>query len=167
MVEAQKLVDTSGTLGDPVTFGATGFVLQRDYLVTVLEDLGYEVSIDKRDPFVSGFQQDPRAQINIGGWGSDYLAPSTFLGLFTCNDEQTLINYCDTAFDAAFDHALELQALDPPAALSAWTELDHRAVDLALMAPMYNGGSYFVSDQVGNYQFNPAYSVLFDQMWVR
>jgi len=41
------------------------------------------------------------------------------------------------------------------------------AVDLALWVPLYNAGGDFVSARVGNYQFSPTGSVLFDQMWVQ
>ena len=51
--------------------------------------------------------------------------------------------------------------------MTEWAALDHRAVDLALLAPMVNSGADFVSERVGNYQFSPAYEALFDQMWVQ
>jgi YVTN family beta-propeller protein len=168
MQKARELVDESATRGARVLVGATGRVLQRDYLVLLLEDLGYQVSIDTRDPFAEGFQPDPRAQITIGAFGPDYVAPSTFLGLFNCYESpNVVINYCDADFGAAFDHALELQATDPAAALGEWAELDRLGVDLALMAPVFNVGAHFVSARVGNYQFSPAGTVLFDQMWVQ
>ena len=66
-----------------------------------------------------------------------------------------------------YDHALQLQVTDPAAALAEWAALDRRAVDLALLAPLDNTGAVFVSERVGNYQYNPAYQGLFDQMWVQ
>ena len=39
--------------------------------------------------------------------------------------------------------------------------------DQALAVPLYNAGAEFVSARVGNYQFSPAGSVLFDQIWVQ
>lgn len=170
MQAAQQLVDASGTLGDEVVVGpAFGFFSdQLEYLGSVLEGLGYVVSIDRETDFDKIIQtfDARRTQITLLGWIPDYVAPSTFLGLFTCGGDW-VINYCDPDFDAAFDHALELQATDPAAALAEWATLDRRGVDLALLAPIYNAGADFVSARVGNYQFSPAYQVLFDQMWVQ
>lgn len=96
------------------------------------------------------------------------MTPGNFLGLLKCEgDPLGIINYCDPEFDAAFDHALQLQTTDRAAAITEWTALDHRAVDLSLLAPFVNGGADFVSERVGNYQFSPAYEALFDQMWVQ
>ena len=141
-----------------------------DHVASVLTELGYRVSIDHAtdddaifDAWFSG-----RTQISVNGWIPDILAPSTFLFLFTCGgDPVQVINHCDEEFDAAYQHALELQTTDRAAAVTEWAALDHWAVDLALMAPLVNSGADFVSERVGNYQFNPAYEALFDQMWVQ
>ena len=92
--------------------------------------------------------------------------PGTVLGILRC-DSGSLNSYCDPEFDRMFDHALQLQVTDPAAALAEWAALDHRAVDLALLAPIDNSGAVFVSERVGNYQYHPAYGSLFDQMWVQ
>ena len=87
-----------------------------------------------------------QTQISINGWIPDILAPSNFLAMFSCGgDPVAIINYCDADFDAAYDHALELQTTDRAAAVTEWAALDHRAVDLALLAPMENAGADFVS----------------------
>ena len=102
----------------------------------------------------------------LNGWIPDYIAPANFLGVLRC-DGNSLNDYCDPDFNTRFDHALQLQVSDPAAALTEWAALDRRAVDLALLAPVFNKGAAFVSDRVGNYQYNPAYFSLFDQMWVQ
>ncbi len=165
---AQQLVDASGTRGDEVVVGPTfGFFSdQLEYLGAVLEGLGYVVSIDPETDFDKIIEGMERTNITLSGWFPDYVAPSTFLGLFTCGGDW-IIKYCDPDFDAAFDHALDLQGTDPAAALAEWATLDRRGVDLALLAPIYNAGADFVSARVGNYQFSPAYAVLLDQMWVQ
>lgn len=171
-ITAQQLVDASGTRGADVVVGPTFADLQPqlDYLASVLTDLGYRVSVDHStddaalfDAWLSG-----HTQITVNGWIPDYLAPSNFLSLFTCDgDPIRIINRCDESFDAAYLHALELQTTDRAAALAEWAALDHRAVDLAILAPLVNPGADFVSERVGNYQFSPAYEALFDQMWVQ
>ena len=114
MQRAQELVNESGTRGALVTVGATGRDLQREYVGTVLEDLGYEVSIDRRDFFTLVHPWDrERTHITINAFGTDYLAPSTFLKLVNCDgDPDNVIQYCNPDFGAAFDHALELQTTD-------------------------------------------------------
>ena len=166
--EAQRLVDASGTRGAQVVVGPTFDLLsdQLVYLGSVLEELGYQVTIDPESETYFETWLSGRTQITISGWLPDWVAPSTFLGLFRCG-ANPLIHFCDPEFDAAFDHALELQTTDPAAALTEWAALDHRGVDLAVIAPLVNAGGDFVSARVGNYQFSLTGSVLFDQMWVQ
>ncbi|MGH2463701.1 MAG: ABC transporter substrate-binding protein, partial [Candidatus Limnocylindria bacterium] len=169
---ARQLVDASGTRGAEVVVGPTFAILQPhlDYLASVLTDLGYRVSIDHttEDSALHETWRSGRTQISVSGWIPDFLAPSNFLSLLTCNgDPISIINHCDESFDAAYRHALELQTTDRAAAVAEWAALDHKAVDLALLAPLVNPGADFISERVGNYQFSPAYEVLYDQMWVQ
>jgi YVTN family beta-propeller protein len=166
--EAQRLVDASGTRGAQVVVGPTFGLLydQLVYLGSVLEELGYQVTIDPESETFFETWLSGRTQITISGWLPDWVAPSTFLGLFRCGADP-LIHFCDPEFDAAFDHALELQTTDPATALTEWAALDRRGVDLAVLAPLVNAGGDFVSARVGNYQFSLTGFVLFDQMWVQ
>ena len=169
MEAAQRLIDASGTRGAAVVVGPTftTWLPQLEYLGSILEELGYEVSIDRTavsNPLAWG----PHTQIALNGWAPDWLSASNFLGLFTCGgDPISVINHCDPDFDAAFNHARELQATDPAAASSEWAALDRLGVDLALLAPLHNAGADFVSERVGNYQLTPMGVVLYDQMWVQ
>jgi hypothetical protein len=164
---ARRLVEESGTKGMHVVVGPNfkSYMEERDYLASVLRDLGYEVSVTDLDHFDDS--KDVPA-IFPTGWGPDYLAPSIFFGLFTCAGSSDVgINFCDpVGFDVAYRQALDLQSTDPAAAWKAWAEVDRQATDLALWAPLYNAGGDFVSARVGNYQFSPTGEVLFDQMWV-
>ena len=169
---AQRLVDASGTRGAEVVVGPTfaEFQGQLDDLASVLTELGYKVSVDHatEEAEVHEAWNSGKTQITVLGWIPDFLSPSTFLSLLTCGgDPLGVINHCDESFDAAYIHALELQTTDRAAAVAEWADLDHLAVDLALLAPLVNPGADFVSERVGNYQFSPAYEPLFDQMWVQ
>jgi YVTN family beta-propeller protein len=169
---AQRLIDASGTRGQPVTLGPTigGPDERFAYVGDVLEELGYDVTLDARNtlelPSGTPWWDVHRTQIMLNGWAPDYIAPGNFLGILRC-DGVSLNDYCDPDFNAAFDRALQAQTTDPAAALGEWAAVDRRAVDLALLAPVFNTGSVFVSDRVGNYQYNPAYFGMFDQMWVQ
>jgi peptide/nickel transport system substrate-binding protein len=168
---AQRLIDSSGTRGAHVVVGPSFDFTSptRDYLSSLLAELGYEVTVDTETDFDVVFQAMSAGgmQIQPNGWTPDYLAPSNFFTMFTCDGTFGPINYCDPDFDQAFNQARDLQASDPSAAAKAWAAVDRRAVDLALWAPLYNAGGDFVSERVGNYQFSPGYGVLFDQMWVQ
>lgn len=167
---AQALVDASGTHGAQVIVGPglPNFNSLLPYLGSLLEQLGYQVSVETVTSFDELFEAwDARPPgITILGWSADYVAPSNFIALYTCTGEGGT-SYCDPDFQAQFDHALELQSTDPEAALREWAALDRRAVDLALLAPLYNAGADFVSSRVGNYQYSAAFGPLFDQMWVQ
>ncbi len=170
MAEAQRLVESSGTRGAHVVVGPTfpAFNASLDYLASVLEKLGYDVSVTKLDTDNEYNAARPEErQISITGWAPDYVAPSNFLGLYTCDGDPTL-NHCNTEFDAAYHAALDLQQTDPKAALDAWAKLDRLGVDLAVTAPIFTATSnVFVSARMGNFQYSPSAGVLFDQLWVQ
>ncbi|HYV00767.1 MAG TPA: methyltransferase domain-containing protein, partial [Actinomycetota bacterium] len=66
------------------------------------------------------------------------------------------------------DRALRLQTLDPPRAFELWAEVEHRLVDLAPWVFLVNPvGVDLVSERVGNYERNPQWGLLLDQLWVR
>ncbi len=175
MDAARDLIAKSGTAGASVVVGPTfeNFANELDYLGSVLEELGYRVTIDHEAEFeyLIDTWGKGETQITLNGWGADYLAPSTFLGLMKCGGEPTgVANYCDPSdegFEAAYDHALELQGVDPVAANAEWAVLDRTAADLSVFVPLANAGADFVSERVGNYQFNSMYGVLYDQLWVK
>jgi peptide/nickel transport system substrate-binding protein len=75
---------------------------------------------------------------------------------------------CDHAIDREIARAASLQVSDPPAAAALWTTIDRRIVDAAPLVAYGNEQAvHFVSRRVGNYQYNPQYGALLDQMWVR
>ncbi len=71
-------------------------------------------------------------------------------------------------FDAQAKEALALQLSAPNTAGALWTRIDHEIVGQAPWVPVYNPRSLvMLSGRVGNYQFDPYWSVLIDQLWVR
>ncbi len=170
LAEARRLVEASGTAGAHVVVGPPAFpnsTTVLDYLANVLSGLGYVVTVDYDIDHWEEATNAGRIQIEPIGWGPDFGAPSNYFSMFTCEGTFEPINYCDTEFDRAYNDALGLQTSDPTAAWLAWAALDRSVVDLGLAAPLYTVGGHFVSARVGNYQFNPVYGVLFDQMWVQ
>ena len=56
----------------------------------------------------------------------------------------------------------------PNAPRRLWAKVDHDVVDQAPWVAFANGVAFlYRSDRVGNYQFNPQWGVLLDQLWVR
>jgi hypothetical protein len=141
----------------------------RDYIVSVLQELGYDAVADTRTDDDSVFTaiDDGIVQIGVFEFYTGTQAPSEFLNPFTCFLGDGLANYCDDTYDALYLDALHLQSTDIAAAASKWAEVDRALVDLALFAPLVNEGSDFLSQRVGNYQFNPGLGVLVDQLWVQ
>jgi ABC-type transport system substrate-binding protein len=75
--------------------------------------------------------------------------------------------FCSRPIDAQVTQALVLQAHNPSAAAALWARIDHQIVNQAPWVPIYNPHSLVVlSTRVGNYQFDPYWSVLIDQLWV-
>ena len=182
---AQRLVQTSGTLGDKVTvlYGSEGAAFPSAatarYVVSVLDQLGYRASLRTVNPEayfnVLGDSRDG-VQAGFFSWYQDYPAPSDFIDpLFTCGsfvpDDPSNTNdaeFCDPRIDAQAEQALTLAPTAPVAAASDWTAIDHELVDEAPWVSLYYPRELTVlSTRVGNYQFHPYWDLLIDQLWVR
>lgn len=183
LAKAQQLVDVSGTRGMRVTMtvGPPGPVspsvsLGR-YVVSVLDRLGYRASLR-----VSGtagfslFNSRARVQIGYANWEQDYAAPSDFIDvLLSCRSfvpdspaNNNAAEFCDPQIDAQAQQASDLQALAPGAASEAWSRIDREITDEAPWVPLYNlREDIATSSRVGNYQYDPFWMLLFDQLWVR
>jgi peptide/nickel transport system substrate-binding protein len=167
---ARGLIDATGTRGAKVVVGPVRapYVRAAEYLVTVLRDLGYKASLAREpdDEKIFHAVNEGREQIGIGLFVAGILSPVEFLGL-PCPPADPITHYCDAGRDTLITQARQLQTTDPAAAAAKWAEVDRMAVDQAIFAPFLNEGSDFVSARVGNYQFNPGYLVLLDQLWVQ
>src|SRR5215472_1501138 len=185
LARAEQLVRASGTRGAKVTVTAAfgmGIPAQTTghYLVSVLDQLGYRASLQ----VITGWNAynrrlyDSRQRMQVGwfSWYQDYPAPSDFISpLLTCHsfvpDNPGNLNaaeFCNRQIDAQVAEALALQARNPSAAAALWAHIDQEIVGQAPWVPVYNPRSLVVlSRRVGNYQFDPYWSVLIDQLWVR
>ena len=179
LVKARRLIARSHTRGMRVTVGApkpTAAAYAR-YLVTLLDTLGYRAS-SRLMPFETYFPyiNDSRhhVQIALSYWGADYPAPDDFLKvLFSCqsftpNDpgNANKSEFCDPRADRLMQRALK--ARDPASSNALWARADRRVVDEAAVLPLENPEQIdLVSRRVGNYQYNPQWQILLDQLWVR
>ncbi len=61
-----------------------------------------------------------------------------------------------------------MQVEDPAAAGALWAEIDRAIVDQAPYVWLTNPNTIgFVSERVGNYQFNLQWGILLNQLWVQ
>jgi ABC-type transport system substrate-binding protein len=185
LARAEQLVRASGTRGAKVTVtGAFGMGIPvratGHYLVSVLDQIGYRASLQVITGWNAYNRQlyDSRQRMQVGwfAWYQDYPAPSDFIGpLLTCHsfvpDSPGNLNaaeFCNQRIDAQAEQALALQPSAPNAAGSRWAHIDQEIVGQAPWVPVYNPRSLvMLSARTGNYQFDPYWSVLIDQLWVR
>ncbi|HEY3211354.1 MAG TPA: ABC transporter substrate-binding protein, partial [Actinomycetota bacterium] len=175
--KAKKLVDRSGTAGARVTVWAApkavgGLTVPvSQHFVDLLEKLGYEATLkvvtDRR--YFSSIS-DPSQHVQMGyfAWSSDYLGESGFIPALTCTPSGTGPGFCDPTIARRIEQATNMQVTDPPASHNLWSDLEHDLVDRAPWVPLGNPiWTSLVSQRLGNYQFNPFWGQLYDQMWVR
>ena len=171
LARARRLVAASGTRGEdvavsgPADFQAHG----GDYFVSVLRSLGYQARFRNLDP-------RRKVQAGIALWNPDYPSASDFFPVvLTCGSfvprsrlNLNLAEFCNHPVDAEIARARALQATDPGAASRLWSKVDRDVVNQAPWVFLENQRNVnFVSRRVGNYQYNPQWGVLLDQLWVR
>jgi peptide/nickel transport system substrate-binding protein len=184
LARARRLIAGSGTRGMAIKVStiaddprklATG-----RYFVRLLRRLGYRASLRRyagAHAYYSAVgMARRRSQIGILDWVADYQAGSAFFQpLFTCEAYRPTMplnlnaaGLCDPSLDREIADATRLQTTNAAAANTAWQRIDRtttaRAAWIPLVAPL---GMDFVAPRVGNYQRNPAFGVLLDQLWVR
>jgi len=186
LARAERLVSASGTRGTRVTVvtGAFGTKIPDRatgrYLVSVLGQLGYRASLrvitDASAYARTLYDSRQRTQVGWFSWYQDYPAPSDFISpLLTCRSflpgnplNLNAAEFCNRRIDARVGQALMLQPRNPNAAAALWARIDREIADQAPWVPVYNPRSLvMLSARVGNYQFDPYWSLLIDQLWVR
>ncbi|HEY7622892.1 MAG TPA: ABC transporter substrate-binding protein [Solirubrobacteraceae bacterium] len=178
--KARRLVDRSHTRGMRVTVWAPNTLLggEAHFIAPLLDELGYRASVrllgDTYFPYIANSRN--HAQLGVTYWGSDYPAARDFLQLqyscrsFTPDDPNNVdwSEFCDRRADRLMQRAVHLQSTDPRSANALWARAEQRIVDQAPVLPLDNPKNVdFVSRRVGNYQFNPQWGALLDQLWVR
>jgi YVTN family beta-propeller protein len=179
---ARRLVEASGTKGMTVkvwdTPGPGGRAPAAQYLTNVLLRLGYRASLHLLpDAAFLRYTDDSRhhAQVISGGWGADYPSPSAMIGKLSCagfipNSSRTFDDseFCDPRVDLQISRAESLGSTNHREATVAWRRLDRELTDRAIWLPTITSKQTdVISSRVGNYQYNPFWGALVDQLWVR
>jgi peptide/nickel transport system substrate-binding protein len=177
--KAQELVDRSGTAGSRVivwgsldAFPVFPVVPVSRHFVNILNDLGYHAVlkvVPAEQYFARVFNASRGVQVASAGWATDYPAESGYLPpLVTCGSVLNISRFCDRGIERQMEEATNLQLVDPLAAHDLWSSTEHHIVDLAPIVPLVSRSwAAFASERLGNYQFNPQWGPLIDQMWVR
>ena len=150
------------------------------YAVGVLRALGYRASL--RVASAAAFLQNVndtrrRIQASVGSWTADYPSASDFFDLsFQCSafrpadpaDTRSGSFFCDPGIDRQMNQADQLQISNPQAAATIWATVDREITDLAPWVPLVSQRfADFTSARAGDYQYNPIWGILLDQLWVR
>ena len=181
LLKARALVRESGTQGASVTLVQPSVVPHRagEEPVAALRAIGYRARLVDLSP-TTLFGSPPsfflRFQAGLMGWIADYVAPAQVIpALVQCSIPQgsnpqfgNFGHFCDLSLQAMIAKALSEQPVKPGLASQEWTAIDHKIVDEAVDVPLVNSlNPAFLARRVGNYQYNPQWGVLMDQLWVR
>jgi peptide/nickel transport system substrate-binding protein len=172
---ARRLVAASGTRSALVDVWGTNdstFTTRElpHYFASVLRSLGYRarlhiVSYTALTPSVRR-----RIQLSVDGdWAPDYPAPSSYLPeFFGCGGSTGNGYVCDRAIDRRMQRASTLELRDPTAAAAAWARIDRALADGAYWVPTVSlRAQELTSKRVRNYQYNPVWGFVADQVWLR
>ncbi len=182
---ARRLVRQSGKAGTKVTvWDLTPRATDGQFMVSVLNSIGFRANLETI-PLVPDAGRyftrinDSRTQTQTGfyGWASDfpsdggYLPPEFSCASFVAaspRSSQDPSEFCDRTVDRLFSRALAAQAANPAAAAALWQRAERAILAQAPVVPTYNQQDVsFVSKRVGNFQYNPQWHVLLDQLWVK
>jgi ABC-type transport system substrate-binding protein/DNA-binding SARP family transcriptional activator len=183
LARAKRLVAASGTRGMRVVVWNTipsppGDIEETRLAVTALRKLGYHAMLrvlPESTFFTYTGDSRNRAQVIDGGWSADYASASDFIGKLTCGkfvarhglDTTDASEFCDPRFDRQVESAASLQTTRPAAADRLWSRLDRKLTDLALTVPTVTPNAVdIVSGHIHNYQYNPVWGALLDQLTV-
>lgn len=172
---AHALVKESGTADSDVMVWATPDYASGTpvpvgrYFVELLNGLGYRATlkvVEGRDEYFKAIQSEA-AQIAFAGWSSDYPTESGFIvPVLSCDSDGS--EFCDSDLDRRMDEAARLQLTDLAAAHAQWTSIEHDITDRAPWVPLVSRSWVnLVSERLGNFEVNPEWGPLLDQMWVQ
>ena len=176
---ARQLVKISGTAGTRVTVWVLAKIAEQGrYVAAVLDSLGYRAGVKPVNGEVYWEKvADSRLRVQIGfaAWvpgypsAADFIPPLLSCAAFVRASPANLnfSGFCNPSIDVQMAHAAAVQVHDPAAATKLWQQVERSILARAPLVPVYNPSNVdFVSKRVGNYQYNPQWSVLLDQLWV-
>ena len=183
LAKARRLIAAAGGAHGAVTIAVNRDVPARAaigrYFAGLVAQLGFQPRLrlypDIQSVYVAAGNPRTRTQMAFSGWFSDFPRASDFFStLLTCGSYQphgfnlNAGGFCQPALDREIAHAQALASSDAAASAALWSRVDQQVVDAAPWVPFLNGaGLELTSKRVANYQRNPQFGVLIDQLWVR
>lgn len=182
---ARRIVRSAGAVGTHVTVWVIAALAQQGRsMVVLLDDLGFKATVKPIAPipnvgasyFRAIFNPRTRAQVGFYAWSADFPSETGFMQQFlSCtafahgnpylNDDPS--EFCDPAVDRLFTRATNAMTDNPSAASALWQKAERTILAEAPFVPTYNPENVaFLAPNVGNFQYNPQYGVLLDQLWV-
>ena len=180
--KAKKLVEESGTKGQKVGIVVSDDEVNKqmgEYIQSVLTEIGYKATlkpISGNIQFTYIQNTNNKVQISLSQWYQDYPAASDFLYIllscasFTPGSDSSInmSGYCNKAFDAKMQKAMELGLTDPAAANKMWGELDQEVMADAPVAVAFTPKQIdFISKSTKNYHFSKQYKMFVSQLQVK
>lgn len=184
LAQARRLIASAGGARGSVTVAANRDDGVKEatarYVVRLLKQLGYSARVQVY-PNISELYEavgdaHTHTQMAISGWRSDFPRASDFFtNLLSCGSNQpgapfnlNATGFCDPQLDRDMRRAQQLAATDVAASSRLWSRVDRKVVDAAPWVAILNAaGLELTSKRVANYQRNPQFGVLIDQLWVR
>jgi YVTN family beta-propeller protein len=176
LARARRLVAASGTQGSLITVQVPdNHRGEESFIAALFRSLGYRAQVKKvsdRAYYTLLNSRGPeknRLQAGPVSWFADFPAASNYIAtFFSCSSPANFSAFCDRSIERQIRRARALQTTDPYLANRLWAKIDRRIVDRATVAPLVTFKEIdIVSPRVGNYQYNPQWGVLSDQIWVR
>ena len=184
IAKAKQLVQQSGTAGMKVVVNSATDETSKALALQMVSDLnkiGYKASTQLltgsiQYPFVQNSNNIKKWQVAWSAWYQDYPVPADFLNvLLGCGNihpgsdaSPNIAEFCDQAIQAKMTQASNMQLTNLAGANDLWAQVDHEVTDQAPWVDLYNPKQIdFLSKRVGNYQWNPQWYILIDQLWVQ
>jgi peptide/nickel transport system substrate-binding protein len=184
IAKAKQLVQESGTAGMKVVVNSANDQTSKalgEQMVSDLNKIGYKASGQYlagsiQYPYVQNSKNHSKWNVAWSAWYQDYPAASDFLNvLLGCGSihpnsdaSPNIAAFCDKAIQAKMDQAEAKGVTDTNAANSIWQTVDHEMTDQAPWVDLFNPKQIdFLAKRVGNYQWNPQWYILIDQLWVK
>jgi peptide/nickel transport system substrate-binding protein len=175
LARARRLVADSGTRGETVDVWGTSDELaippqESRYIASVLRSLGYRIHLHIRP--IEAISESARRSFQLsvdGDWEADYPDPSSYIPeFFACHGGDSNGYSCDRRIDAQMQRAELLELEQPAHAAALWTRVDHELTNDAAWVPTVDLRSVeFVSARLHDYEYNPVWGFLPDQVWLR
>lgn len=172
---ARHLVSASGTRGERVdVWGESDANVVPHavpgYIASVLRSIGYRAHDHLAPSATITTAMRKRHQLSADGdWQSDYPSPTSYIPqFFSCDGGNSNSYYCDPQLDRKMQQATLLESQHPVKAGALWTEIDHDLTNNAGWVPTVNLRTVdLVSKRIRNYQYNPLWGFIADQVWLR